>query len=323
MNSLARRLVVLTAAPPLLGAAIAGGVADTASAAAPRPAWARHSGTVSQSHTAKLTLNLPGAATCLVSEQRQGTAPKPLLKIHSAGAPIRMSWVVDRNAAPTTWAIRARCIPQGAKTPLPIATTTLHVSGRRSGGRGLVANGTLRSDLAPVGPPTNSVGRGGNGVFGQAKGQCVWWADQMRPDIWIAAVRAGVATQGRASPDPDDMVWDAWRWLDNAKRAGLPTGTRPVAGSIVVFARAAQRVWGHVAYVESVNGDGSFVVTEYNSRVPLGFDRARRVMLPGTAFIYGGPAGNPNAPAATPPLTVAPVVTQSWSPLPPYSAHRR
>ncbi len=251
MNSLARRLVVLTTATPLLGVTIAGGVVAPASAAAPKPAWARHSGTLIQSHIGKLTLNLPGAATCTFSEQRQGTTPKPLMKIHSAGAPIRMSWVVDRNAARTTWAVRATCIPQGAKRPLPIATTTLHVSGSRAGGRGLVATGSLRSDLAPVGPPTNGIGRGGNGVFGQARGQCVWWADQMRPDIWIAAVRAGVAEQGRASSNPDDMVWDAWRWLDNAKRAGLPTGTRPVAGSIVVFARAQQRVWGHVAYVVS------------------------------------------------------------------------
>lgn len=49
-------------------------------------------------------------------------------------------------------------------------------------------------------------------------------------------------------------------WLNSAKRAGYSTGSTPVPGAIVV---TRESWWGHVAYVESVNG-GSFTVSEMN-----------------------------------------------------------
>lgn len=58
------------------------------------------------------------------------------------------------------------------------------------------------------------------------------------------------------------VTWagNAGRWWENA-RPYRPEGNVPVAGSIAVF-----DYWpvGHVAYVESVNPDGSFVVSEMN-----------------------------------------------------------
>lgn len=60
-----------------------------------------------------------------------------------------------------------------------------------------------------------------------------------------------------------NVTWggDAWTWFDNARAAGRPTGQVPVAGAIAV-------TWGswigHVGYVERVNPDGSFVVSEMN-----------------------------------------------------------
>lgn len=59
-----------------------------------------------------------------------------------------------------------------------------------------------------------------------------------------------------------DVTWggNAWTWFANA--AGIrPEGHVPVEGSIAVFDIG----WaGHVAYVEHVNPDGSFIVSEMN-----------------------------------------------------------
>ena len=53
---------------------------------------------------------------------------------------------------------------------------------------------------------------------------------------------------------------NAGQWLGSAQRAGYSTGSTPVAGAIVV---TRESWWGHVAYVESVDGD-SFTVAEMN-----------------------------------------------------------
>ena len=53
---------------------------------------------------------------------------------------------------------------------------------------------------------------------------------------------------------------DAKNWLNSAKRAGYATGSSPVAGAIMV---SSESWWGHVAYVESVDGD-QFTVSEMN-----------------------------------------------------------
>ncbi len=53
---------------------------------------------------------------------------------------------------------------------------------------------------------------------------------------------------------------NAGQWLSSAKRAGYSIGSEPVPGAIVI---TSESWWGHVAYVESVNGN-SFTVTEMN-----------------------------------------------------------
>ncbi len=60
-----------------------------------------------------------------------------------------------------------------------------------------------------------------------------------------------------------NVTWrgDAGYWYQNAAAAGYPVGPTPKVGSIMVTWES----WaGHVAYVESVNADGSWVVTEMN-----------------------------------------------------------
>lgn len=53
---------------------------------------------------------------------------------------------------------------------------------------------------------------------------------------------------------------NARSWLSSAKRAGYATGSEPAAGAIVVTSESG---WGHVAYVESVDG-GTITISEMN-----------------------------------------------------------
>ena len=73
-------------------------------------------------------------------------------------------------------------------------------------------------------------------------GQCTWYVSTRRNVPWSG---------------------DAWSWYRNARAFGRPEGHTPVAGAIAVMWGS----WvGHVAYVERVNPDGSFVISEMNVR---------------------------------------------------------
>lgn len=56
-------------------------------------------------------------------------------------------------------------------------------------------------------------------------------------------------------------VGNANQWDDNARRMGIPQGSQPKVGSVGVVNSGA---YGHVAWVESVNGDGTINISHYN-----------------------------------------------------------
>jgi LysM repeat protein len=60
-----------------------------------------------------------------------------------------------------------------------------------------------------------------------------------------------------------NVTWrgDAGFWYQNAAAAGYPVGSKPKVGAIMV---TWESYLGHVAYVESVNADGSWTVSEMN-----------------------------------------------------------
>jgi LysM repeat protein len=60
-----------------------------------------------------------------------------------------------------------------------------------------------------------------------------------------------------------NVTWrgDAGFWYQNASAAGYPVGPKPKVGAIMV---TWESYLGHVAYVESVNADGSWTVSEMN-----------------------------------------------------------
>lgn len=131
--------------------------------------------------------------------------------------------------------------------------------------------GMLESDeVVPARPgvpsiprvPSTQMARGPNPEF--PWGQCTYYVATRRMVTWSG--NAGV-------------------WYIAARRAGRPEGLVPVQGAIAVFATG----WlGHVAYVERVNTDGSFVVSEWNVR-GLGVWDERTLTVRGSAlvgFIY-------------------------------------
>ncbi len=85
-----------------------------------------------------------------------------------------------------------------------------------------------------------------NRVIGGYVCECVSYAG------WKAYERYGVA-----------LSWgNAYSWDDNARTAGYRVDNSPAAGTI---GQVDGYPYGHVFWVESVNGDGSINVTEYNN----------------------------------------------------------
>ena len=72
-------------------------------------------------------------------------------------------------------------------------------------------------------------------------GQCTWYVATKVPIPWLG---------------------NAWQWYSAAQAAGWPVGATPRVGAVMVDWES--RYYGHVAYVEAVNADGSWVVSEMN-----------------------------------------------------------
>jgi surface antigen len=118
---------------------------------------------------------------------------------------------------------------------------------------------------APGGPPPPGaiVDPPGSNHF--AYGYCTWYVANRRNVPWFG---------------------NAIEWWPNAPPYGYAEGGSPVVGAIMVTRESG---WGHVAYVESVSGDGSWTVSEMNF---AGWNVvSRRTLRPGQApvvgFIYG------------------------------------
>jgi surface antigen/LysM repeat protein len=79
----------------------------------------------------------------------------------------------------------------------------------------------------------------GGGIY--PFGQCTWYVNTRRPAPWGG---------------------NAWQWYSRAKAYGRPVGATPRVGAIMVTWESPY--WGHVAYVEQVYSDGSWLVSEMN-----------------------------------------------------------
>ena len=84
------------------------------------------------------------------------------------------------------------------------------------------------------------------------------WGMYNRECVSYTAFR--VAASGRYMP-----YWggsgNANQWPGDARAAGIPVDNTPTAGSVAISMRGA---FGHAMYVESVNGDGTISISQYN-----------------------------------------------------------
>ena len=98
-----------------------------------------------------------------------------------------------------------------------------------------------------------------------AYGYCTWYVANRRPIPWFG---------------------NAIDWWPNARTYGFSEGTTPRVGAVMV---SSEPPIGHVSYVESVNPDGSWTVSEMN--YTAGWNRVdqrtvRRGQVPLVGFIY-------------------------------------
>jgi len=99
---------------------------------------------------------------------------------------------------------------------------------------------TVRTAGYTIGPFTGSYTVAPGNRF--PYGYCTWYVYNRRQVPWLG---------------------NAWEWFAQAQAAGWATGQTPKPGAIQVTWESG---FGHVAYVESVNADGSWTVSEMNFR---------------------------------------------------------
>jgi surface antigen len=124
------------------------------------------------------------------------------------------------------------------------------------------ARATQTAAVVPVFNPVSG-GPVGNHFPG---GYCTWYVASRRDIPWFG---------------------NAIDWWQNAQPYGYAEGSQPQVGSIMVTRESV--VYGHVAYVESVNKDGSWTISEMNF---VGWNvKSLRTIRPGqvplVGFIYG------------------------------------
>jgi hypothetical protein len=71
----------------------------------------------------------------------------------------------------------------------------------------------------------------------------------------------------------------AWTWADSWRAKGWPTSSEPVVGAVAWFP------YNHVAYVQSVNGDGTVTLEEYNWNSDHSYHR-RTIPVGDALYLY-------------------------------------
>jgi surface antigen len=133
-------------------------------------------------------------------------------------------------------------------------------------GTGFTASQEATAPLAAAAPSAprapREIPHGGSSYNNFPWGWCTWYVASRRNVPWSG---------------------DAWMWFGNAQAFGLVTGSTPRVGSILVTWE--NRYYGHVALVEEVYGDGSYVISEMNYS---GFGITdRRHIIPGQVPLIG------------------------------------
>ena len=78
-------------------------------------------------------------------------------------------------------------------------------------------------------------------------------------------------------------IGNANQWDENAIRAGIPVNNTPERGAIAV---SNSGYYGHVMYVESVNGDGTINISQYNAGWDGRYSERSGLSTAGLVFIH-------------------------------------
>ncbi len=123
------------------------------------------------------------------------------------------------------------------------------ISGLQVGEKILIPDGKVAAPRATLVTASffGSASFGGNGYD---YGWCTWYVANRRAEI------------GRPIPK---NLGNAYTWYTRAVAFGLPTGTKPQVGAVMVVYYGSSSPANHVSVVEQVNGDGSYWVSEMNA----------------------------------------------------------
>jgi surface antigen len=106
------------------------------------------------------------------------------------------------------------------------------------------------------------------------------WGMYNRECVSYTAFR--VAASGRNMPYWGG-VGNANQWDDNARAAGIPVDGTPTPGAVAI---SNSGFYGHAMYVESVNADGTFNLSQYNAALDGRYSTRSGVSPAGLVFIH-------------------------------------
>ncbi len=129
-------------------------------------------------------------------------------------------------------------IPNGVPPAAPVDTSSSRSSSNRS------SRPAQSSDY--TGPPA-ALNTSGSNTY--SRGYCTWWAAQRRIQI------------GRPIPN---RMGNAISWASRARSSGYSVDSSPRAGDVLHHKYMGG--YGHVAFVEKANADGSVTISEMNYR---------------------------------------------------------
>ena len=129
----------------------------------------------------------------------------------------------------------------------------------------------------------NSVPGGGDGM-GYAYGQCTW-------GVASRINQLGLKLKGRSGDKLPIIsnIGNGQDWVRTATSLGGETGTTPKAGAIISFAGGAHgtpTAYGHVAFIEKVYPDGSFLISETNYNGNPNYTFRKLLGVDSTCLLY-------------------------------------
>jgi surface antigen len=180
---------------------------------------------------ATLRLTVGGGAMFAFGFGALASVPQPPITASAAAAVLPLATPIEHMDEPVPHQARAAAVIYVLATPEPTPT----VAPRQA----VVARPMARSASVP----SATIGPGSGAANGFSYGYCTWWVAHKRYIPW----------RGNAAE---------WWW--NARPFGFAEGATPRVGAVMVMGVSGTSPQGHVAYVESVNPNGSFVVSEMN-----------------------------------------------------------